>query len=93
MDWGQRKKDEWLAYFPDDGETIEDATMIMKVYEASHAAKEAVEYDFGNRDGWERHEMQEFTVIVVSPDGEEFKFMGWHEPSVVHKVRRIPEAK
>lgn len=80
---------DWRAYFPDDGETIEDATTILGVHTAEHAAREAVEYDFCSRDGWERQGEQEFKVIVVSPDGEEFEYDGWHEPTLVHKARRV----
>jgi hypothetical protein len=89
MDWGKRRRNEWLAYFPEDGQTIEDATLIMGAYDAEDAAKQAVEYDFGNRDGWERTAECEFKVIVVSPDDKEFEFMGWNEPSVDHRVRPV----
>jgi hypothetical protein len=78
---------DWRAYFPDDGETIDDATTILGVRRACDAAREAVEYDFSSRDGWERQAAREFKVVVVSPDGQQFEFIGWHEPSVEHRVR------
>jgi hypothetical protein len=82
---------EWKAYFPDDGETAEDATTIIMVKpwaRACDVAEDAVEYDFSSRDGWERSEAKEFPVVVISPTGEETRYVGWHEPSVVHKVRK-----
>ncbi len=83
-------KQDWKAYFPEDGETLEDAEIIMSVRNADQAAEEAVEYDWSSRDGWERGDSAQngFTVIVVSPDGEEFHYTGFHEPDVRHIARR-----
>lgn len=80
---------DWSAYFPDDSQTIDDATWIMNVKTADEAAYEAVEYDWSSRDGWERGETaQGFPVVVVSPDGEEFHYIGSHEPAVNHRAVR-----
>jgi hypothetical protein len=92
MDWGKRRDNEWLAYFPDVGQTIDDATMIMGYYEPEHAAQAAVEYDWSSLSGWERGEC-EFKIIVISPAGLEFEFVGWNEPSVNHKVRFVKKAE
>ncbi len=88
MDWGPRRHNEWLAYFPDDGQTIEDATFILKAYDAEDAAHQAVEYDFDSRGGWERGETS-FAVVVVSPQGQTIEFVGWNEPTVSHKAKRV----
>lgn len=78
---------EWKFYFPDDGETADDACPIIgKVWGADDAAQNACEYDFSSRDGWERGE-GEFPIVVISPEGVEFKFIGCHEPSIDHVVR------
>jgi hypothetical protein len=78
---------EWKFYFPEDGETIADACPIIgRIFDADHAAREACEYDYHGRDGWERIEV-EFPIVVVSPDGEETRFIGCHERSIEHAVR------
>lgn len=81
------KSGEWSFYFPESGETKADAIPIIgRIFDADHAAHEACIYDYQSRDGWERLEV-EFSIVVVSPDGEETAFVGWHEPSVDHSVR------
>lgn len=78
---------EWSFYFPDEGEVASDAVPIIgKVWDADDAAEIACEYDYSSREGWERGE-REFPIVVISPDGEEFRFFGWNEPSVNHCVR------
>ena len=77
----------WKAYYPDDGETLEDAhdlPFCLDFFDASH---EAVEYDYGERDGWERSMESEFPFVIVSPSGEERRFKGWNEASVDHCCR------
>lgn len=82
-------KGEWKGYFPDDSETIEDAFVILTASDPEDAASQAVEYDWQSRSGWERAMGDEFNVVVVSPDGREFKFVGWHEPSVDHYCKAV----
>jgi hypothetical protein len=78
---------EWGFYFPDDGETVEDAVPIIGfVFDHDHAAREACEYDFCSRDGWERS--GPFKIAVIDPNREVSIWLGEHEPSVTHSVRR-----
>jgi hypothetical protein len=78
----------WKFYFPGEGESAEDATVIEKsMFDAEDAAQCACEYDFDNCDGWERSRGSTFTIAVIAPDGTETLFDGSHEPSVDHVVR------
>ena len=86
-------KSEFKAYFPDDGEGPEDAIDVShyewrKVTDAEDAADEACEYDYGERDGWERGAGNEFTIVIIDKAGAEHRFMAWHEPAVEHRTRR-----
>lgn len=86
---------EWSFYFPEEGENKDDATVIIgKVWDADDAAQMACEYDFSSRGGWERGQ-EEFDIVIINPDGEEFSFVGWHEPSVEHraKEKRLPSGE
>lgn len=81
----------WKAYFPEDGESSSDAHEIeiydfQRIVDAEDAAERACEYDWGNRDGWERGMDREFIIIVISPNGEHSAFKAWNETSVEHKV-------
>ena len=66
------------AWWPDDGETVEDAVAIelppgWLSWEAERhrlAAEEAAEYDHGERDGWER-ESDEQEIMVLAVDAED----------------------
>jgi hypothetical protein len=81
-----RTPSEWSFYFPEDGETKADAIPIIgRIWDADHAAREACEYDYNGRDGWERDETA-FPVVVISPDGEETRFDCWHERTIAHRV-------
>ena len=78
---------EWSFYFPEDGEDASDAVPIIgRVWDADYAAELACEYDYSSRDGWERGD-REFAIAVISPDGEEFRYIGWNEPTVNHCAR------
>lgn len=78
---------EWSFWFPDDGETEDDAIPIIgKIWDADDAAHEACKYDFSSRDGWERNG-SEFDVVIRSPKGELTTYVLWHEPSVEHEYR------
>ena len=83
----------WRYYLPGDGETAADATLLWKPGEAdksyspTDAADEACAHDctvHGCRNG------TEFTIVVIAPSGTEWRFVGWHEPSVEHYVRAQP---
>lgn len=83
----------WKAYFPEDGESADDAHEIgiydfQRVSDAEYAAELACEYDWDNRDGWERSMGSEFIIIVISPNGEHSAFKAWNEASVDHNVSR-----
>lgn len=81
---------EWVFYYPDDGESQDDARPIIgRIPSPRRAAIEACEYDYNNRDGWERID-REFLIAVISPDGIESRFMGRHEPSISHCVEEAP---
>lgn len=91
----KKKPSGWLMYFPEDGEDKDDARPILlrdwqKIFDADDAAGFACEHDYDARDGWERGE-GEFEIVVISPDGEESKFLGHHEPSVHHSVREADD--
>lgn len=78
----------WLYYFPDDGETTDDARRfgpLDKITDADDAAQCACERDFDRHDGWERGPT-EFTIAIIAPDGSETRWKAWHEPSVEHYV-------
>lgn len=79
----------WRYYFPDEGETAEDARSIktMRPYMFQDIAEIACEEDFNQRSGWERPEGQEFAIAVIFPLGVERRFVGRHQPSVDHVVR------
>lgn len=83
--------DGWKAYYPDDGETADDArTLKMSsrklIWDAEDAAQRACEYDYQHRDGWERTQGEPFPIVVIAPDGTETRWSGYHEASVAHTV-------
>jgi hypothetical protein len=85
--------DIWKAFFPEDGETAEDAWGVKPNYDwnppfidARGAAKRACEMDYDERDGWERHRDDRFLIIIIDPKGVQHSFTGWHEPTVDHMV-------
>lgn len=89
-----KKKWGYKAYFPDDGEGPNDARELetypwVRIYDADDAAEQACEHDYSGRDGWERGATTEFPIVIIAPDGTESRYVGWHEPSVEHKTRRI----
>ncbi|MEH6743872.1 hypothetical protein [Hyphomonas sp.] len=92
----KKKPSDWLAYFPEDGETKDDARPIYlhkweRIFDAETAADFVCQYDYHERDGWERGE-DEFEIVIISPEGEESKFLGCHEPSIHHSVREADDA-
>lgn len=83
----------WKAYFPDDGETPDGATVLRPpalrgIYTAEDAAEIACEYDYGNRDGWERNG-ETFLIHIIAPDGSETCWSARHEPMIHHSVEEI----
>lgn len=88
--------DTWKAFFPESGETAEDACEIKPrwdwqgpFFDARDAAKRACEMDFDERDGWERRNSDKFLIVVIDPKGVHHSFNGWHEPSVDHLVEEV----
>lgn len=89
----------WKAFFPEDGETIDDAwevkakthpvTQRPMFMDAEDAAQRACEIDYDERDGWERNHDSSFMIIVVSPLGTQHSFNGRHQPSVDHTVEEV----
>ena len=79
--------DIWKVYYPDDGHDASDAIEANPefVYDAESVAQWACEYDYGFRDGWERGD-DDFTIVVVAPDGAETEWTCRHEPDVRHVV-------
>lgn len=79
----------WQYYFPDGGETADDAREIKHSWRKPNnfydAAQIACELDFARHDGWERGDAR-FQIAVISPEGEEHRYEAWHEPSVEHRV-------
>ncbi len=85
----------WKYYYPDEGETAEDAEVIrcenwQKILGPESAADLACEQDFNERDGWERTPNSEFIIAVIAPDWEktETRWKCRHEPSVLHITER-----
>lgn len=87
----------WSAYWPDDGETADDAMMLKhyswkKIYDDDDAARLACEIDYSEREGWERiGEGNSFKVVIISPDGDESEFECFHEPTVEHFAYRVDQ--
>lgn len=81
----------WRYYLPECGETADDANKIPQrpypIENAEDAAEAACRDDYYDRDGWERGE-EPFAIVVISPDGVEYRFTGIHERSVEHRVYR-----
>lgn len=87
--------DVWKAYFPEDGESADDAMVLTartgrRILDAEDAAEIACEYDHDNRDGWERKNEQAFLIVVIDPKGISWRFSAHHEPSVNHHVSALP---
>ena len=81
----------WKAYFPEEGESIEDSMTLSppvwkSLNDAEDAAQFACEYDYGRRDGWERGSDTRFSIVIVDRQGIETHWRGRHEPSVNHIV-------
>lgn len=78
----------WKVYYPEDGETAEDAHTITDdwVGEAEEAAQWGCEYDYAARDGWERAHDDPFPIIVIDPSGIEHHYSAMHEATVRHSV-------
>lgn len=85
------KDSNWKCYFPEDGETADDAIPIQifewrnRIFDEEDAAEQACEMDHDQRDGWERRG-EHFKIVVIDPDGKEYKFYGYHDPAVIHRV-------
>lgn len=79
---------EWKFYFPDDGQTVENAVPIVTghIMDAEHAAEEACDYDLSSREGHLRLDSP-FNIAVISPEGGETVFVGQHEATIVSHVR------
>ena len=84
---------DWKAYYPEDGETTDDARVITPRWDWQQgflddedAAQRACEIDYDERDGWERGMDEPFPIVVIAPDGTETRWTGRHEPSVEHHV-------
>ena len=83
----------WKAYYPDDGETADDARVITPRWDWQQgflddgdAAERACEIDYDERDGGERDRDSNFPIVIIAPDGTETRWIGRHEPSVEHNV-------
>jgi hypothetical protein len=91
--------DTWKAFFPEDGETVDDAweikakthpiTQRPMFMDAEDAAQRACEMDYDERDGWERSRDTKFLIIIIDPKGVHHSFTGWHEPTVDHLVEEV----
>jgi hypothetical protein len=91
--------DTWKAFFPEDGETVEDAwevkakthpvTQRPMFMDAEDAAQRACEMDYDERDGWERNHDSSFLIVVISPLGTHHSFTGRHQPSIDHTVEEV----
>lgn len=80
----------WLAYYPGDGETADDAVELedplWDIVYPEDAARVACEYDFAERAGWGRRPDTEFEIAIIAPDGSETRWCGHHELTVLHRV-------
>ena len=89
---------EYNVYFPDDGESKDDARRVYSrpwrtIYDAEDAAIAACELDFSHRDGWERGMESYFPIVVIAPDGTETRWKAWSEASVTHKAEPEDETQ
>jgi hypothetical protein len=87
--------DVWKAYYPEDGECADDAHTLTpktgrRILDAEDAAEIACEYDFDNRDGWERTHGDAFLIVIIDPKGISWRFSARHEPSINHSVSALP---
>ena len=84
----------WKYYVPDQGEDADDATPINVyewrdgIFDSDHAAEEAAEDDWGNRDGWEDGMGDGPLIVIISPKGEETRYSTCREATVTHSVRK-----
>ena len=80
----------WKFYFPGDGQDEEDAVPVPPTVWNSpdDVAQYACEYDYHQRDGWERDADSIFSIIVTHPDRGNYLFKASHEQTVNHTVRR-----
>lgn len=83
--------DTWQAYYPDDGETADDARDLPQswgktIWDAEDAARVACEFDYYSRDGWERGMEELFPIVVIAPDGTESRWKAYNEQRVGHNV-------
>lgn len=78
---------QWQVYYPNDGETIEDAHNLgANLLDAEHAAEIACVHDYNSRGGWERGLDIPFPAVIISPDGSESRWTLKHERSIYHRA-------
>ena len=73
---------QFKVWFPEDGETEEDAVILESYFE--YVGDTASEYDYHNRDGWERgfDEFEEVHFKEVDGDGTIYKTEIWLEAAI-----------
>lgn len=79
----------WQYYYPDDGESAEDAKTMPKgstVWSPQCVADYAADFDYNERDGWERGQCEIYRIVVISPEGEETSFSAHWYLDVRHYV-------
>jgi hypothetical protein len=86
--------DVWKSYCPEDGESADDARVVVsrvqrRILDAEDAAEIACENDFNHNDGWERGESA-FLLCIIDPKGITWRFSARHEPAVSHSVSALP---
>lgn len=90
------RKSRWQAYYPEDGETTDDARALPEwdfapISNLDSAAEAACRHDYDSRDGWERQAEESFPIVVIDPQGKEHRFRAWHAPSVNHHVKEMEQ--
>lgn len=86
----------WKYYLPDAGEGAQDAIPLricehQCISDPDDAAAFAAEDEWDNRDGWEVGIGAGPPIVVIAPDGSEFRFLTHREAEVRHTVDRVDD--
>lgn len=79
----------YKVWWPEDGETEEDAHVFPDCWNHEDAAQDASEYDYLERGGWESSPNDSKPIMVKDIEtGEVQRFKFWWEQSTEHHAER-----
>lgn len=86
--------EKWIFWFPDSGETEEDAHEYPgycpeNIYE--YVAEYAGWFDYHNCDGWEREMEDPYPINIKGPSGNYYHFIGHNYLEIRHSVKEIKD--